>query len=66
MIDVQLRGDLFVTEVKDVVRTRWTASIVRRSVRGFHLSAEFAIETGNSAERVFDQLFGVRLATRLR
>jgi hypothetical protein len=65
-LDVQVRGDVFVYEVKDIVRSRWTASLVRRSVRGFHLTAEYAVETGNDSEHVFDHLFGLRLATRLR
>ncbi len=64
--DFQLRGDLFIFEVKDTSRSILTGSITRRSVQGFHVTLEFAVETSAAEERVFNQLLSLRFATRLR
>ena len=64
--DFQLRGDLFIFEVKDTSRSIITGSVTRRSVQGFHVTLEFAIETSAAEERVFNELLSLRFATRLR
>lgn len=64
--DFQLRGEVFLFEIKDKGRSVITGSITRRSVRGFHVTLDFAVETRDREERVFNQLLSLRFATRLR
>ena len=64
--DFQVRGDVFLFEIKDKGRTVLTGSVTHRSVRGFHVTLDFAVEVGDQDERVFNQLVSLRFATRLR
>ena len=64
--DLQVRGDAYLYEVKDVRRGVFVGSITRRSVRGFHVTLEYGFESSARPERIFNQLLSLRFATRLR